>query len=213
MQETNRASEFREIHAEILSTMERMVFESENLHVQKFKDGFQDVGDRWCDVGCRVLPVISSIVETKPDSGSQVERLLSLVINYRECLFWEQTYTKADGVVGDALLSGYAFAEISGQQGPFISNQLRTGVGVWAPHVEYPLHWHDAEEIYWILSGSVRFQVGRDRPKLLKNTGEIIYISSSVPHSFETSDESVVMFYLWQGGDLRQVSTFEKKIS
>jgi len=193
--------------------MKNMVAECENPHVRKFEGGFKGIERCWRDVGARMLPVVHSLNEISPDPQSLAGKLLSQFIAYRESLFWEQTYSKADHVVGDALLSGYAFSEITGQLGPFISNQLRSGVGVWRANVEYPMHWHDAEEIYWILFGSAWFQIGRDQPKSFKKSGEIVFVSSSVPHFFETRDEPLVMLYLWQGGDLRQVSEFERKIS
>ncbi|MYB35063.1 MAG: hypothetical protein F4X92_08095 [Gammaproteobacteria bacterium] len=210
---TTKPIEDQAIHSEILLTMQRMVVECTNPHVQKFSDGFRDIQEQWRDVGFKVLPVTRLLNDISPDTRSLAGKLLSQMIAYRESLFWEQTYTKKDRVVGDALLSGYAFAEITGQRGPFISDQLRSGVGVWGPNVEYPLHWHDAEEIYWILSGSVWFQIGRDQAKSFKKTGGIVFVPSSIPHSFETREEPLVMFYLWQGGDLRQVSEFERKIS
>ncbi|MCY4147761.1 MAG: dimethylsulfonioproprionate lyase family protein [Gammaproteobacteria bacterium] len=211
--ETGRASGTRAIHSEILSTMKQMVFESANPHVRKFRDGFRDIEAHWRDVGCRVLPAARPLNAIKADTRSIAGMLLAQIITNRESLFWEQTYSKADRVVGDAFLSGYAFSEITGQRGPFISDRLRSGVGVWEPNVEYPLHWHDTEEIYWILSGSAGFQIGREQPKSFKESGEIVFVPSSVPHSFGTRDEVLVMFYLWQGGDLRQVSEFERKIS
>ncbi len=213
IEEAAGVSGTRSIHSEILSTMKRMVTESENSHVRKFEDGFRGIQKRWCDVGSRVLPVTGLISEIEPDIWTFSGKLLSQFITYRESLFWEQTYSKADRVVGDALLAGYAFSEITGQRGPFISDQLRSGVGVWGPNVEYPLHWHDAEEIYWILHGSARFQVGRGQPRSFRKSGEIVFVPCSVPHSFETCDEPLVMFYLWQGGNLRQISEFEKNIS
>ena len=209
----NGTSQIHAIHAEILAIMEWMVCESNNPHVQKFKDGFHHLRERWLDVGCKVLPVTCLLNQIHPDAETHAGKLLSQLISNRESLFWEQTYTKEDGVVGDSLLSAYAFCEISGRRGPFVSERLRSGIGVWGPSVEYPLHWHEAEEIYWILSGTARFQIGRGQPKSLRKSDEIIFVSSSLPHSFETCDEPLVMFYLWQGGDLRQVSNFERKTS
>ena len=202
----------REIHAEILSLMERMVAESENALVQKFRAGFNGLDRNWRDLGANNFPVTAFLGNITPDIHSDIGKLLELFITYRDSLFWEQTYSREDGVVGDALLSGYAFSEITGKRGPFVSDCLRSGAGIWAPDVEYPLHWHEAEEIYWILSGSAWFQVGREASRMSKNAGDIIFVPSSTPHSFVTGDEPLVMFYLWQGGDLRQVSEFDGNV-
>lgn len=201
------------MHAEILSIMEQMVVESDNSDVQRFRAGFAGVDGDWCDVGIRNLPATALFEGIDHEHNSDSEKLLSLVARYREYLLWEQTYRKEDGVVGEALLSGYAFSEITGKHGPFVNDNLRSGVGVWAPHVEYPLHWHEASEIYWVLSGAACFQIGRGQPHSLKKAGDIIFVPSATPHSFHTSEQSLVMFYLWQGGDLRQVSEFECRVA
>ncbi|MYD75126.1 MAG: cupin domain-containing protein [Gammaproteobacteria bacterium] len=200
------------IHSEILSVMERMVDTSENPHVQRFRSGFEGVRNTWRDVGSGHLPTAALLDSIRIDAGTLPGRLVALVSKHRKHLLWEQTYRKEDDVVGEDLLAGYGFSEVTGKRGPYVSERLRSGIGIWAPHVKYPLHWHDSEEIYWVLSGSARFQVGRDEPASLKKAGDVVFMPSAVPHAFWTAREPFVVFYLWQGGDLRQVSEFESRI-
>lgn len=200
------------IHSEILSVMERMVDTGENPYVHRFRSGFENVRNTWRDVGKEHLPVVALFDGIRIDSGSLPGQLVALVSRHRKSLLWEQTYRKEDGVVGEDLLAGYGFSEMTGKHGPYVSERLRSGIGIWAPHVEYPLHWHDSEEIYWILSGSARFQIGRDEPVSLNKAGDIVFMPSAVPHAFRTAGEPFVVLYLWQGGDLRQVSEFESRI-
>ncbi|MFT5111923.1 MAG: mannose-6-phosphate isomerase-like protein (cupin superfamily) [Parasphingorhabdus sp.] len=122
-------------------------------------------------------------------------------------LNWEQTYTKADKAIGKDMLDGYGFAEIVGPAGPFVSQQIRTGVGVWAPQVNYPKHHHKAEEIYLILSGGASFGIG-DEPYQYCNAGQLIHVKSLQRHGFFTTQSPLIVLYLWRNGDLREKSTF-----
>ena len=59
-----------------------------------------------------------------------------------------------------------------------------------------------------MLAGSAEFKIGSDE-KTSYSTGEVIYVESETPHGFRTGDQSLVLYYLWQAGDLRQISSFE----
>ncbi len=122
-------------------------------------------------------------------------------------LRWEQGYTKSDELVGDDMLAGYGFAEIIGKYGPFISATVRAGMGIWGPHVTYPSHRHHAEEVYVVLAGSAEFQLDRGNCEE-KAAGDVVYIPSMLVHGFRTIHLPLIVFYIWQGGDLREKSTF-----
>jgi mannose-6-phosphate isomerase-like protein (cupin superfamily) len=109
--------------------------------------------------------------------------------------------------VPEAMLDGYAFAEIIGKRGPFVSERIRAGIGIWGPAIEYPRHHHAAEEIYAVVSGSARFGIG-DAPAVTRQPGDVVFVASETPHGFCTTDDFLVVYYLWQAGDLRQTSEF-----
>ena len=125
----------------------------------------------------------------------------------KDRLKWEQSYTKADAVVGVAMLAGYGFVEVIGKHGPFRSDRVRSGIGVWGPGITYPAHCHRAEEVYVPLAGSACFEVDGRAPQVGR-AGDAVDVPSMRVHGFRTTDEPLVVLYIWQAGDLREKSTF-----
>ena len=121
---------------------------------------------------------------------------------------WEQSYSKTDTAVGADMLANYGYAEIIGKQGPFVNACIRAGVGVFEPDINYLPHCHQAEEVYFILVGSAKFRVGRGARAKRRSARDTVQIPSMQHYGFRTTLEQVVILYLWQGGDLREKSTF-----
>ena len=122
-------------------------------------------------------------------------------------LRWEQSYTREQQLVPEAMLDGYCFAEVIGKRGPFVSERIRAGIGLWGPAIDYPPHRHQAEEVYVVLAGSADFLLD-DNPPLRESAGAVIPVTPNRLHGFCTREELLVVFYLWQAGDLRQTSSF-----
>jgi len=175
--------------------------------VQRFRESMRDWGDDWIAVEPAHLPAASFLAAAVDSAGERTCPLVKTFERHNSRLHWEQSYRKEDGVVPDAMLDGYAFAEIIGKQGPFVSERIRAGIGIWGPHIVYPRHQHQAEEIYIVLAGSAEFKIG-PAEKTIYSTGEVIYVESDTPHGFRTGGQSLVLYYLWQAGDLRQTSSF-----
>jgi quercetin dioxygenase-like cupin family protein len=55
-----------------------------------------------------------------------------------------------------------------------------------APHTEAPRHWHDEEQISFVLEGELEFEVGEE--KRVVRRGEAIVIPPNVPHAARTHD-------------------------
>lgn len=175
--------------------------------VKRFHNVLVNWGSEWCAVKPSSLPATDYLTWALTDGDDRIDSLLSLLTQNKSQLRWEQSYTNEDGVVGEDMLAAYGFAELIGKLGPFISHKVRCGIGVWGPNVDYPRHTHKAEEVYLVLSGSAIFKVGKS-PERLKTSGDVIFVESMTPHGFQTADQAMVVFYLWQAGDLRETSTF-----
>ena len=108
------------------------------------------------------------------------------------------------------MLAGYGFAEVVGKHGPFVSERVRAGIGVWGPNIDYPAHRHEAEEIYVIAGGSAEFRLGDEGEEetVVKRAGDAVYVRSMLTHGFRTLSEPLAVFYVWQAGDLREKSSF-----
>ncbi len=175
--------------------------------VQRFRDAVNNWGSTWHPVEPVLLPATRFLERTLSLADAGTRPLIEGFITQRARLHWEQSYRRKDNVVSDDMLNGYGFAEILGQRGPFVSERVRSGLGVWGPSITYPIHWHEAEEIYVVMGGSADFTVG-DAPSVRKRAGEVVYVPSGTPHGFQTTDEPLAVFYLWQAGALREISTF-----
>ena len=70
------------------------------------------------------------------------------------------------------------------------------------PEVEYPLHTHEAEEIYIPLAGTALWQRGQDDYKS-QPPGTVIHHSPCMPHAIRTT-EPLLALYVWCGADLTE---------
>lgn len=190
---------------ELLDAVRDYTLSHAHPDVARFAPAMRDWGDDWVDVAPILLPAANRLAQIirREDSHPLLE---SFARHYRT-LRWEQSYTRAQKLVPDAMLDGYCFAEIIGKQGPFISDRIRAGISILGPDIEYPQHHHQAEEIYVVLAGGADFRVG-DEPAARRVSGDVIYVAPNQPHGFNTTDDIMVIYYLWQAGDLRETSTF-----
>ncbi len=191
----------------LLDAILEFVEQHSHPDIQRFRENVMAWGNEYCSVEPHYLPATDYLTTALNYTAKETHSLTSLFNQYRGQLRWEQSYTKADSMVGDDMLKGYGFAEVIGKNGPFVSAKVRAGIGVWGAEISYPSHQHQAEEAYLVLAGSAEFQLddGAFEPK---NTGNVIYVSPMQTHGFRTRELCLVVFYIWQAGDLREKSTF-----
>lgn len=192
---------------ELLDAVRRFALEHEHPAIDKFKPSIRDWGDDWIDVAREQLPAADLLEDALARAVPETRALLESFLRYRKRLRWEQSYRKEDGVVSDAMLACYGFAEIIGKQGPFVSTAIRAGIGIYGANIEYPMHRHRPEEVYIVLAGAADFMIGEARG-MRKTAGDVVFMKSNTPHGFHTTGEAFVVYYLWQGGDLREISSF-----
>jgi len=143
------------------------------------------------------------------DSGGaagETAALARLVVENAGLLDWRQTYGAAD--FGPAFLARYGWTEIIGQRGAFASDSIAAGFLMLGPDIEYPLHSHDAEEIYIPLAGTALWAAG-DRGWRERPPGDLIHHPSRVPHAMRTSAAPLLALYVWRAGNLTQKSVIE----
>lgn len=192
---------------ELLEAVRDFALRHPHPDIARFAAAMRDWGDDWIAVGAEYLPAADFLTPAREAASGTNRELLEIFERHKHDLRWEQSYRRQDGLVPDAMLDGYAFAEIIGKRGPFVSERIRAGIGIWGPAIDYPRHHHCAEEIYAIVSGTARFEIG-DSPPVTGHAGDVIYVAPETPHGFCTTDDILVVYYLWQAGDLRQTSTF-----
>ena len=202
-------AELRERYDRLLQTITEYVRTSEDPNITRFLESITEWGNRGVEVEPHQLPAASLVAPSLELAIPTCRQFLSAFVDAADILHWEQSYKKQDNVVSDDMLAGYGFAEIVGKNGPFVSERVRCGIGLWRPGISYAIHRHKAEEIYHVLAGSALFTVG-DEKDVEKQSGETMFVNSGTWHGFRTTEQQVLLFYIWQGGDMRELSTFAR---
>lgn len=180
---------------------------SDTAAFDPFRGNMTRCGGDWVPTPKKELPVTRFLDKAVESACHESHDLLSLFARYSKKLKWEQTYTQGKDSIGDDMVNGYGFVEIIGKWGPFVSTQVRAGIGLFAPNVNYPMHYHGAEEVYCLLSGSADFRFDEGLTQR-RDAGDTVYIRSMRHHGFRILSSPLAIFYIWQAGDLREKSTF-----
>lgn len=196
---------------QLLEAIQKYALEHEDPLIDRFRDSIRDWGDDWIDVERRQLAAADLLDDVLERAHPSARQILDTFIRHRRRLRWEQSYQKSDGFVPEEMLASYGFCEILGKRGPFVSERIRAGIGIYPPAIEYPIHRHQAEEIYILLAGTADYMIG-EAEGLRRVPGDVVFIESNTPHGFRTGDQAFAVYYLWQGGDLREISSFDKSI-
>ena len=178
----------------------------ENIHLAKFIEKWPSQPGATRQVEASPLPVISRLAEISCREGDRFSEVLTLLKESAGHLHWGQTYTAHD--FGEAFLDNYGWTEIIGQRGPIKSTEIACGFLLLGPHIEYPLHRHEAEEIYVPLSSGALWKLG-DADWMENPRGEPIYHRHWVAHGMRTGASPLLALYIWHGGDLAQKSVIE----
>jgi quercetin dioxygenase-like cupin family protein len=73
---------------------------------------------------------------------------------------------------------------------PVLGGRLMVNFVTFAPHTEAPVHWHDEEQITYVMDGEFEFTVAGETRTLRR--GEAVVIPPNVPHGARTLDSSCV---------------------
>ena len=81
------------------------------------------------------------------------------------------------------------------------SKVLACGVLLLGPGIDYPLHMHEAEELYLPIAGQALWKMG-EGPYQAIPAGQPILHPSWTPHATRCEAQGLAALYLWTGGDL-----------
>ncbi|WP_147124260.1 dimethylsulfonioproprionate lyase family protein [Shimia ponticola] len=141
----------------------------------------QTMGDRKLPGSRSTRPVIQALRAATPD------------------LEWRQTYSEAE--VGAEFLQTYGYVELFGPGGHFRSRKLRGYIGFWGPGLTYDWHAHEAEELYFTLSGNAVF-CAHGAPNVMLRTGQARAHHSNQPHLMVTLDRPYLAYAVWRGAGM-----------
>ena len=189
------------------SAIQAFVAGHQHPDMLRFKPAIAAWSEDWHGVEPCRLPAADYLKRALRQTIPQTHDLVGALEAHADDFKWERTYSPRDGVISARMLEGYGFVEAIGAHGPYISTDVRSGIGIISPNFVYPAHRHRAEEIYVMLTGSARFDLDGQAARTCR-PGDVVYVPSSLTHGYEVGAEALVVFYIWQAGDLREFSTF-----
>lgn len=108
---------------------------------------------------------------------------------------WKQTYSEED--VGKKFLENFCYFELIGPEGYFFSNEMSVYLIYFDKNTFYTWHNHEAEEIYFVLSGNAKFESIGDTPEIL-SSNQSRFHKSFQPHSLSTEKEMCLSLVVWR---------------
>ena len=69
---------------------------------------------------------------------------------------------------------------------PVLGDNVMVNFVYFEPHTEAPLHWHDEEQVSFVIDGEFEFEVAGE--KRILRRGQAVVIPPNVPHAARTSD-------------------------
>lgn len=151
------------------------------------------------------LPLVQqlpTLLQTVDDEALRplTERIQALRGRLRWTRFYDESPLTA------SFLEQFAVAHILSPDGPMVSERAIVYLLLIGPNTLYPLHWHAAEELYFVLAGSPAYQIGgfqwRSHPP-----GDAVHVPPLVPHAIRTTDRPLLAVQVWRG-DIEQPSLF-----
>ena len=108
---------------------------------------------------------------------------------------WELGYDEKD--VGKDFLNKYGFFELIGPTGHFQTSEMALYVNYLDKNTHYPFHNHEAEELYFVVSGEAKFESENESSEILTPT-KTRFHKSYQPHSITTSNQEVLSIVIWR---------------
>lgn len=104
------------------------------------------------------------------------------------------------------LLRGYAYASLSGPEGPIRCAAPRGGFYLMAPDIVYPSHNHAPREIYLIMTPGIEWCLDEGAWFEAK-PGDLIYHAPWQMHAMRSAAEPALAYAAWlEPGNRRQIS-------
>jgi len=133
------------------------------------------------------VPVLRWLPRILQSASTFSAPLVNSLVAAAPSLAWRRSYSPA--AVGAQFYENYGWTEFAGLTGPTPSKHLACGVLLLGPHVTYPPHRHEADEIYVPLAGTAAWKHGNDRWRE-RLPGSVIHHARYEPHAMQTPARS-----------------------
>ena len=141
------------------------------------------------------IPVTEKLFNWNSNLESNLKELHILISSISPYVNWEQGYEEND--VGKDFLNKYGFFELIGPSGHFKTTEMALYVNYLCKNAYYPWHNHDAEELYFIVSGEAKFESKNQNTEILSSTNTRLH-KSFESHAITTNQKPVLSFVIWK---------------
>lgn len=145
------------------------------------------------------IPAIALVEGMTAAASARTAPVVDAVKAAAPLAHWQQTYTEAE--VGRDFLNRYGWFELLGPTGHFHSDTARAYIAWWGAGLHYPMHLHEAEELYYVLAGEAEFHTEGLASAMISTEGTR-YHASNQPHAMDTHGAPVLTLILWRGPGL-----------
>ena len=135
------------------------------------------------------------ILEDWEENDSSIKSIHKLIKEVSPHANWKQTYKEKD--VGKNFLDKFAYFELFGPTGHFLTNEMSLFVIFFDKDTYYTWHNHEAEELYFVISGSAKFSSKNDKSEVLLKTKSRFH-KGFQPHSLRTMSNKCLCFVVWR---------------
>ena len=139
---------------------------------------------------------LAAITATGTDPA--VDAIIEEFLRIAPGLPWRRTAGYLD-VLSEEYLANYGYVQLVGPALSIIEHpSVRVGIGVWGPNLHYPLHEHEAEELYHVLAGTPSFGA-EDGTWTPAGPGDAVHNPPWHRHAQRFGDTPTMLLYCWTG--------------
>ena len=154
----------------------------------------KDENIRICKNG-KVIPEVEKYLDSLETSKNGSSSLSFALQNISTSLDWYKVLKGAD--LDKNLINGLFAAQLYGPRGLIISEKFYLGLFLITPKVFYPLHQHEALELYYICSGNLIISHGINKDPNNFESGDFSLTPSNQIHSLKTTSKPCLLSYFW----------------
>ena len=147
--------------------------------------------------GPRRLPACGLLPDAVGSALAVASDVAAAIAAIDEDLHWKQNPNYSDKAMGMlGYMDGYAYAEIIGPKGFFAGDDFLLGLMLLGPRRLYREHYHEAPELYWLLTGPSNWKQGAGGWTTL-SAGSTRWHRPFVVHATETADTPLLAIWTW----------------
>jgi len=147
------------------------------------------------DLKINKIPVTDKLLKWNLNLNTKLIELHKSISKLSPYVNWEHGYKEKE--VGKDFLNRYGFFELIGPSGHFKTSKMALYVNYLCKNAYYPWHNHDAEELYFIVSGKAKFESKNQNTEMLTSTKTRLH-KSFESHAITTEEKPILSFVIWK---------------